>query len=115
MNAHIASLVNGIILVIIGLWGYFESSSATSLIPVGIGAALLLLNKGVKNSNKLIAHIAVLITLLSFANIMPLRSALSDGRSEAVLRIIIMLSSSVYAMVFFIKSFIDARKKIKTS
>ncbi len=110
MNAHIASLVNGIILIVIGLWGYLESSSATSLIPVGIGAVLLLLNKGVKNSNKLIAHIAVLITLLSFANIMPLRSALSDGRSEAVLRIIIMLSSSVYAMVFFIKSFIDARK-----
>ena len=110
MNAHIASLVNGIILIVIGLWGYLESSSATSLIPVGIGAVLLLLNKGVKNSNKLIAHIAVLITLLSFANIMPLRSALLDGRSEAVLRIIIMLSSSVYAMVFFIKSFIDARK-----
>ena len=110
MNAHIASLVNGIILVVIGLWGYFESSSATSLIPVGIGSVLLVLNKGVKNSNKVIAHIAVLITLLSFANIMPLRSALSDGRSEAVLRIIIMLSSSVYAMVFFIKSFIDARK-----
>ena len=110
MNAHIASLVNGIILVVIGLWGYFESSSATSLIPVGIGSVLLVLNKGVKNSNKVIAHIAVLITLLSFANIMPLRSALSDVRSEAVLRIIIMLSSSVYAMVFFIKSFIDARK-----
>ena len=105
MNAHIASLVNGIILIVIGLWGYLESSSATSLIPVGIGAVLLLLNKGVKNSNKLIAHIAVLITLLSFANIMPLRSALSDGRSEAVLRIIIMLSSSVYAMVFFYQKF----------
>jgi uncharacterized membrane protein (UPF0136 family) len=111
MNAHIASLINGIILIVIGLWGYLESGSATSLIPVGLGATLLLLNKGVQNSNKVIAHIAVLVTLLSFANIMPLRSALADGRSEAVLRIIIMLSSSVYAMVFFIKSFIDARRK----
>ena len=111
MNAHIASLVNGIILIVIGLWGYLESGSATSLIPVGIGATLLLLNKGIQNSNKVIAHVAVLVTLLSFANIMPLRSALADGRSEAVLRIIIMLSSSVYAMVFFIKSFIDARRK----
>ena len=111
MNAHIASLVNGVILVSVGLWGYSESSSVTSLIPVGIGMLLVILNKGVKNKNKVIAHIAVLVTLLSFANIMPLRSALEDGRSDAVLRIIIMLSSSVYAMIFFIKSFIEARRK----
>ena len=111
MNAHIASLVNGIVLVAVGLWGYTESSSPTSLIPVVIGAILLVLNKGVKNQNKVIAHIAVLVTLLSFANVMPLREALADGRSEAVLRIIIMLSSSVYAMIFFIKSFIEARRK----
>lgn len=111
MNAHIASLVNGIVLVVIGLWGYMESSSPTSLIPVVIGAILLVLNKGVKNQNKVIAHIAVLVTLLSFANVMPLRGALADGRPEAVLRIIIMLSSSVYAMIFFIKSFIEARRK----
>ena len=65
----------------------------------------------IKNQNKVIAHIAVLVTLLSFANVMPLRGALADGRSEAVLRIIIMLSSSVYAMIFFIKSFIEARRK----
>ena len=57
MNAHSASLVNGIILVVVGLWGYLESSSPTSLIPVGIGVTLLALNKGVKNQNKVIAHI----------------------------------------------------------
>ncbi len=111
MNAHIASFVNGIVLVTIGLWGYMESSSPTSLIPVVIGVILLALNKGVKNQNKVVAHIAVLVTLLSFANTMPLKGALADGRSEAVLRIIIMLSSSVYAMIFFIKSFIEARRK----
>ena len=107
MNAHIASLVNGVILISVGLWGYSESSSVTSLIRV----ILVILNRGVKNKSKVIAHIAVLVTLLSFANIMPLRSALEDGRSDAVLRIIIMLSSSVYAMIFFIKSFIEARRK----
>ena len=112
MNAHTASLVNAIILIVIGGWGYLESTeSATPLIPVGIGVVLVLLNKGVKDQNKVIAHIAVLVTLLSFANVMPLNSALEDGRSNAVLRVIIMLCSSVYAMVYFIKSFIDARKK----
>ena len=76
-----------------------------------IGVALIFLNNGIKNSNKVIAHIAVLVTLLSFANIMPLLSAIADGRNEAAVRIIVMLSSSVYAMIYFVKSFIEARKK----
>ena len=81
------------------------------MIPVFIGAVLVLLNKGIKNQNKVIAHIAVLVTLLGFALIMPLMRAMEDGRTDAVIRILIMLSSTVYAMVFFVKSFIDARRK----
>ena len=110
MKAHSASLINGIVLVAVGMWGYFESSSPTSFIPVVIGVIILALNKGIKNNNKVIAHIAVLVTLLSFANVMPLKGALSDGRTDAVLRIIVMLSSSLYAMIYFIKSFIEARR-----
>ena len=111
MNAHTASLVNAILLISVGGWGYFESGSPTSLIPVVIGTILVLLNKGIKKQNKIVAHIAVLVTLLGFALIMPLMKALEDGRNDAILRILIMLSSSVYAMVFFVRSFIQARKK----
>ena len=111
MNAHTASLVNAILLIFIGGWGYFESSYPSALIPVIIGVILFFLNKGIKNHNKVIAHIAVLLTLLSFALFMPLMRALEDGRNDAILRLIIMLSSSFYAMFFFVKSFIEARKK----
>ena len=111
MNAHIASLCNAIIFITIGGWGYFESGSPTSLIPVVIGVILFLLNKGIKNQNKIISHIAVVVTILGFALLMPLMRAIEDGRTDAVLRILIMLSSTVYAMIFFVKSFIDARRK----
>jgi uncharacterized membrane protein (UPF0136 family) len=111
MNAHNASLINAILLITMGGWGYFESGSPTSLIPVVIGVLLVLLNKGIKTENKVVAHIAVLVTLLGFALVMPLMRAMEDGRTEAILRILIMLSSTVYAMIFFVKSFIDARKK----
>ena len=67
MNAHNASLVNAILLITMGGWGYFESGSPTSLIPVVIGVLLVLLNKGIKTQNKVVAHIAVLVTLLGFA------------------------------------------------
>ena len=111
MNSHTASLSNAIILITFGGWGYFESGSPTSLIPVVIGIILVLLNRGVKSQNKVIAHIAVLVTMLGFALIMPLMRAIEDGRTDAILRILIMLSSSVFAMIFFIKSFVEARKK----
>lgn len=111
MNAHTASLVNAILLISVGGWGYLESGSPTSLIPVVIGTILVLLNKGIKKQNKIVAHLAVVVTLLGFALIMPLMKALEDGRNDAILRILIMLSSSVYAMIFFVKSFIQARKK----
>ena len=51
-------------LIAIGLWGYLEVTSPTALIPVGFGAALILCSSGVRKENKVVAHIAVLLTLL---------------------------------------------------
>ena len=63
MNASKANLINSISLIGFGLWGYFEVTSPTALIPVGFGLILLLCYNGVKNQNKIIAHVAVLLTL----------------------------------------------------
>ena len=43
MKAHVASLINAILLVGLGAWGYFgsETPSPTALIPVAVGAILL--------------------------------------------------------------------------
>ena len=59
MKAHSASLINAAFLITMSLWGYCSSDnpSATALIPTFVGIVLLLLNKGVKNENKMIAHI----------------------------------------------------------
>lgn len=111
MNAATASLANGIILVAIGLWGAYASDwSPTSFIPVAFGAILLALNGGVRKENKVIAHIAVVLTLLILLSLfMPLRGALERG-GAAPIRIVIMMLSSLVAMIYFIKSFRDARK-----
>jgi len=112
MKAHTASLINAIILVAFGLWGYFgsESPSPTALIPAVIGIILLALNNGVKKENKVIAHIAVVLTLLIvLALFMPLKGAFGRNDTMAIVRVGLMLLSSVFAMVYFIKSFRDAR------
>ena len=50
MNASKANLINSISLIGFGLWGYFEVTSPTALIPVGFGLILLLCYNGVKKS-----------------------------------------------------------------
>ncbi|MCG8696571.1 MAG: hypothetical protein MI922_00845, partial [Bacteroidales bacterium] len=68
MKAHTVSLINAITLILLGAWSYFGSDtpSFTALIPVFVGVALLLTYNGLKKENKVIAHVAVLLTLLLF-------------------------------------------------
>ena len=113
MKASTASLLNTIILISMGLWGYFESESKaiTALIPVIIGIILLLVNKGVKNENKALAHVAVLLTFLILLGLIkPLMGAFERENAYAIIRVLLMIISSLWAMISFIKSFISARK-----
>ena len=111
MNAAKASLINAATLLIMGVWGYVVTNSPTALIPVGFGVVLLALNNGVKKENKIIAHIAVVLTLLIIPGLIkPFSSAVSDGDSMGMLRVGLMILTSIYAMIYFVKSFIDARK-----
>jgi len=114
MKAHTASLINAVLLIVLPLWGYLssETPSITALIPAFIGVALLGMNYGVKKENKVIAHIAVLLTLvILFGLIKPLMGAVGRGDALAIGRVVVMIISTVLAMIFFVKSFIDARKR----
>ena len=113
MKAHTASLVNALILIGFGLWAYFGSDtpSKTALIPVGFGAVILFLYRGVKKENKIVAHIAVLLTLLILGGLVkPLTAATGRGDGLAIMRVSVMILSTVGALFFFIKSFIDVRR-----
>ncbi|MCD0461466.1 hypothetical protein [Roseiconus lacunae] len=114
MNIGNISLLNAIVLVVLGLWGYFgsETPSATALIPVVFGGILLLCNPGVRSKNKAIAHIAVLVTLLILLGLaMPLKGAIGRGDTMAILRVVVMLATTAWALYAFIQSFIAVRKQ----
>lgn len=114
MKAHVASLINAFVLIGLGSWGYFssETPSMTALIPVVIGAILLLLNTGVKNENKVIAHIAVVLTLVAVLGlIMALMGSMKRENYGAVARVSVMILFTLIAMISFIRSFIEARKQ----
>ena len=112
MNSRMGNLINSTSLILIGLWGYLSVLSITALIPVAFGIGLILCDSGLKNHNKLIAHIAVSLTLIILLALIGMRlpKSIEDG-GIGLVRVILMISTSVLAMVYFVKSFIDARRK----
>ena len=113
MKAHIGNLVNALVLIVISGWTYLasETGSLTALVPAVFGLALLACHPGVKSENKIVAHVAVLLTLVVFgALFVPLMGTLDRGDTVAFIRVLTMQATSVLAMVFFVRSFIEARR-----
>ena len=118
MKAHTASLINALILIGFGLWAYLgsETPSKTALIPVVFGVILLSLYRGVKKENKIVAHIAVLLTLLILGGLVkPLTASIGRSDGLAIARVAVMMVSTIVAVVFYIKSFIDVRRARKAA
>ena len=129
MTAQKMNLINALILIIVGLWGFIdvnspeilqlqvpsEGFSKTALIPVLFGAILLLCNKGVKNANKLISHIAVIVTLLILIGLVKPFTAqfikINVHSDIGLLRVYSMMVFSFLTLISFIGSFIENRKK----
>tara|TARA_B100000965_G_scaffold358467_1_gene337874 strand:+ start:695 stop:1066 length:372 start_codon:yes stop_codon:yes gene_type:complete len=120
MTTTRANLLNSLTLILMPLWAYltFEGTvekpdqSVTAFIPLFLGVVLLLCSKGIKKENKIIAHVAVLVTLVALLGLtMPLKAAISDGRMLSTIRVVIMISTGIIAMYTFIQSFIRNRKE----
>ncbi len=113
MKPHRVSLLNAIVLISFGAWGYIgsESPSPTALIPVAIGVVLLLLNQGLKKENKVIAHIVVVLTLLILIGLFkPLMGAVDRNSIISILRVSVMMLFTVLALITFIRNFINNKK-----
>ena len=119
MNVSKINLINAFCLILMPIWAYFtfeptqteETLSPSAMIPLFLGIILLISNNGLKKENKMIAHIAVLITFIAFLGLfMPLKAAIIEGRSISIIRVSLMLLTSLLALISFILSFIKARK-----
>ena len=111
MKASFYNVLNSIVLISLGLWGYFDVQAPTALIPVGFGVILLLCTIGLKKENKIIAHVAVLLTLVILVALVGMRlpKSLASG-GVGLFRVMAMIAASVLSMVAFVLSFIKARR-----
>ncbi len=111
MKPHFLNLVNAIVLLILGGWGYIEKDSPTALIPVFLAAILWLLTPKIREGDKKYSYTAAALTLLIIVSLLiPLRHELDLGDTMGVLRSLVMLGSSLLALSVFVKSFIDRQK-----
>lgn len=114
MKPYQINIINAIVLIAMGAWGYLgagETASPTALIPVAFGVIFLLVTPLFKKENKVVAHIVVLLTLLLIiALFMPLMGRIKAEDTVGIIRVGTMILVSIVAMVIYIKSFIDARK-----
>ncbi len=117
MKPYVINLINAIILIAMGAWGYWGSDtpSKTALIPVFFGIVLFIVTPQFRKGNRVIAHIAVVLTLFIFiALFKPFTGAMGRNDTMATGRVVIMMASSLLALIIFIKSFVDARVKKKS-
>ena len=115
MKPYHANLIASAALIIFGTWAYLNmdpaSRSMTVLIPVFFGVALAICGPWLKQENKVAAHVVAVLTLLiSLMLIMPLRSSIGREDPDAIFRVGCMMLASVFALIVYIKSFIDVRK-----
>ena len=111
MKPHFLNLVNALVLVILGTWGYLEKDSWTALIPVFIGGYLWILTGKMREGDKTASHTAAALTLLVIIGLFsPVRREIALGDTMGVLRSLTMLCSSLLAMAVMGKYFFDARK-----
>ena len=107
-----AALLNSIILILIGVIGYYYNSvSITALIPVYLGLAIFLCYVFYDKNHKIFAHIGVILMFLSLLGLFkPLMGLIDKSDLYGIFRIILMQLTSFYCIVCFIASFIEARK-----
>ncbi len=107
------NLINSIALISMSAWGYIDTNSFTALIPAFFGVILLLLGTMLTNEKlvKLSAHLVVLFTLLILlALIIQVLPGVVERGGVGLLRVIAMISTSLLAMIAFVRSFIENRK-----
>lgn len=112
MKAYIVNLVNAIILIILGSWGYLasETPSLTALIPVLIGVILVLITSGFRSGHRIWVHVAVALTFLVLVGLVkPLLGVIGREDTLGLARVLVMMFSSLFAFLVFLKSFINAR------
>jgi len=93
-------------------WGYLDAltPSMFTLFPMYFAIILLALNDGVKYENKSQAKVAMVVSVIILAILFnPFSVAMADENHMAIFRTGTMILTTVVAIFFFVRSFLNNR------
>ncbi len=102
---HVVMMFNAVILIALGIYGYFTSGSPTALIAPAIGLVLFALSFPTKKENNVAAHIAVGLTLVAAITFIII------GIRRANVMVIVMGVITFVCFDVYILNFILRKKK----
>ena len=105
MKNHLVMIINALVLIIIGVYGYIISGSGTALIAPAIGVVLFILSFPVRNENAVVTHIAVGLSALSMIMFFV------TGFMRSNLLILLMATVTLIAVIFYIMDFLKRKKE----
>jgi len=99
MKAFQVMLISSFVFIIIGIYGYISSGSATALIAPAIGIILFILAFPTKKDNHIAAHIGIGLTALAMI------AFFVTGFIRSNILVIIMAVVALVALIFYIMDF----------
>ena len=106
-----AIAINALTLILIGVVAFMLKSSPTALIPAAFGVLLGICFLTYDKNSKVVAHICLVLMLLVFASLfMPLKTRIAANDFMGMCRVGLMQLVTLYAIVCFVRSFIEARR-----
>lgn len=105
MNIYKTMIANAVVLIALGIYGYFLSGSPTALIAPVIGVILFILSFQVKKENKTTAHIGAGLTLISVIVFFII------GLKRSNLIVLVMAVITLIALIVYIMDFIRRKKE----
>ena len=115
MKAASANLLNALVLIAAGLYGYFGvaasdgTHSYTALIPAAFGVLFLIMQKAVASANKVIAHVVVVLTLVLLIMCIMRFIRVEEWGAKKYIFLACIISNAV-ALTAFIGSFVSSRR-----
>jgi hypothetical protein len=106
LKTYQINLLNGVVLIVIGLWAYLSTTTemATALVPVAFGGLFLLTIPPFRAGNPLTANILTLLSgLLIIGLSLSLVRSLREQQGLPVLPVVIMLCSTSVAFVYLLR------------
>ncbi|MBK7408574.1 MAG: hypothetical protein IPJ40_11250 [Saprospirales bacterium] len=114
MKPYQVNIINALVLLVIGLWGYVhpEAQRSFALIPVAFGALFLGTTPLFRNGNRIVAYLVSGLTLLlALALAGFLVEALNYHDPCNIFRFGIMALSSIGAAGVYLKTYLVQRAK----